>query len=295
MKSIIVLICACLATPALAQDLPVSLSDGATWSITAEHTRSAEGMGPTRNWSLTTVKRFTWHAGGKGKPDTLTVTPVSAVPGAGSPPELAAARSLAIPATLVVDESLAPGDVVNRDEVRSEFLRIAPGAAKDFPDLVDVSSKAMIASELATASRGQGFGLKLKQPVSADISMPNALGGPAMRGVETVELAAFDKKSGRAVIKWRQALDPESFKESAQAMMLGMAKNKVDPAKIEEARVAFQTASMTNEADCLYEIDIRTGLALRGECDMDSAVTMQGKTQKVSERWVISQTLPGPS
>jgi len=295
MKHTIIVLLACWAAPAMAQDLPVQLSDGATWTITAEHTRQAEGMGEAQNWSLTTVKRLTWHAGGKGKPDTLTVTPVSAVPGAGSPPELAAARSLAIPATLVVSESLAPVEVVNRAEVRAEFLRLVPNASKSSIELIDASSTAMIASELATASRGQGFGLKLKRPVSADTSMPNPLGGPALRAIETAELAYFDDKRGRAVIKWRQELDPDSFKASTVAMLTAMGKDKVDPAKLEKARAAFATATMTNRAQCLFEIDIRTGLARRGDCELNNEVTVQGKTTKVYEHWTISQTEPGPA
>jgi hypothetical protein len=263
MKHTFIVLLACCTTPAMAQDLPVQLSDGATWTITAEHTRQAEGMGEAQNWSLTTVKRLTWHAGGKGKPDTLTVAPLSAIPGAGSPVELAAARSLAIPATVVVGESLAPAEIVNRDEVRAEFLRLVPNASKASLDLVDASSKAMIVSELATASRGQGFGLKLKQPVSADASMPNPLGGPALRATETAELAYFDSKRGRAVIKWSQALDPDSFKASTMVLLASMAKARVDPVKIEDARAAFATATMMNRTECLYEIDIRTGLARR--------------------------------
>jgi hypothetical protein len=293
MKSAVLLFLSILAGPAVAQDLPVSLPDGASWTLTAEHTRRAEGMGEALNWSLTTTKRLTWHAGRRGKPATLTVTPISAVAGEGSPPEIARARSLAIPATLTVDESLAPGEVVNRDEVRAEFLRLVPDAANGAPAMIDVSSKAMIASELATASRGQGFGLKLNQPISADASMPNPLGGPALRAVETVELASFDKERGRAVIKWRQALDPGSFKASIAAMLAAMAKDKANPAKIEDARATLETATMTNRTECLYEIDIRTGLASRGDCQIDTGVTVQGKSQKVSEHWTISQTEPG--
>lgn len=293
MKLKIATLLVCCAMPAKAQDLPVRLADGASWTITAEHSRRAEGMGQAQNWSLTTVKRLTWHAGGKGKPDTLTVTPLSSVAGADSAPEVATARSLGIPATLVVDKSLAPREVVNRDETRAEFRRLVPNAPQDQANLIDSAIKAMIASELAMASRGQGFGLKLKQPLSSEGSLPNPLGGPAVRAIETAELAGFDGKHGRALIEWRQSVDPESFKASTAAILTSMAKDKVDPAKIEKARAAFSTASLTNETTCLYEIDIQTGLARRGDCVTKSAVSMQGKTQIVSEHWTLSQTEPG--
>lgn len=295
MRHAAAILLACFVTPAVAQIAPIRLPDGATWTITAEHTRRAEGAGQAQNWSLTTVKRLTWHAGGNGKPNTLTVTPVSAVPGAGSSPEVAIGRSLAIPAVLVVDQSLTPGDVVNRDEVRAEFRRLVPSAPKDSTDLIDAATKAMIASELVIASRAQGLELQLKKPRSAEIGMPNPLGGQPLRATEIVQVEAVDIKNGRAVVKWRQALDPESFKASAAAILTTMAQGKVEPAKIEAARAAFATASMINETECFYEIDLPTGLARRGECFVDFAVNLSGKTQKASDHWVISQTMPGAS
>jgi hypothetical protein len=295
MKHAIAILLACCATPAMAEDLPVTLANGATWTLTAEHTRSTEGGNKPQNWSLTTVKRLTWHAGDKRKPDTLTVTPISAVAGAGSPPEVATARSLAIPATLVVDESLVPGEVVNKAEVRAEFARLIPSAATASPELVDASSRAMIASELGTVSRAQGLALKLGELVSVEVEMPNPLGGPPLRGVESALLESFDKPTGRAVVQWRQALDPASVKESTAGMLLSMAKGKVDPAKIEEARAVFATAAIQNETACRHEIDIPSGLTLKAECDTTNTVTLQGKTQRVADRWIISQTLPGTS
>jgi len=116
-----------------------------------------------------------------------------------------------------------------------------------------------------------------------------------VRAIETAELADFDKTRGRAVIKWRQALDPDSFKASTVAMLAAMANGKVEPAKIAEARAALATAKMTSQTECLYEIDIHTGLARRGDCQVNNEVSVQGKTQRVSEHWTISQTEPGTS
>ncbi|MDB5424039.1 MAG: hypothetical protein JWQ29_1455 [Phenylobacterium sp.] len=288
MKRIIILL-TCLATPAIAADFPVSLADGATWTITAEHTQRAEGAGEAHNWSLKTIKQLTWHAGAGGKPATLTVTPVSAVPGENSPAEVAAGRSLAIPATLTVDESLAPGEIQNRAEVRAEFIRLVPKAAGAADKLIEASAAAMIASELGIASRGQGFAsLKPGQAVSAPVDLPNPFGGPPLRGIQSVKLSAPSKTSSRAVIEWRQTVDPNALKGIFATIV-----NSVEPAKRDEARAAFATASLTNDTVCFYEIDIPTGLARRGECYVDVVVSMQGKTQKSSDRWVISQTMPG--
>lgn len=291
----VAILLACAASPAMAQELPVTLKDGATWTITAEHTRSGEGLGPMHNWGVATVKRLTWHAGDKNRPATLTVVPVSAKALPGSPAEIATARSLAIPATLAVDEGLVPGPVLNRDEVRAEFARIAPGAAGASAAIIDASTKAMIASELGMTSHAQALPLKIGQPISAEIDMPNPLGGPPLRGVESASLESLDRGSGRAVVMWRQVLDPAAFKASVRGMLAAMAKGKLSPEKIEEARKAFADASTESQTVCRHEVDIHTGLAVKTECDMTMATTMQGKTQRVSEHWTVTQSPPEPA
>jgi hypothetical protein len=249
-------------------------------------------MGQAQNWGLTTVKRLTWHAGAKDQPATLTVTPVSSTAAPGSPPEVATARSFAIPATLVVDEGLTPGPVVNKDEVRAAFSKLIPDATKIPAAMIDASTRAMIASELVVVSHAQGLTLKQGKTISADIDMPNPIGGPPMRAVETARLDSFDKKAGRAVVQWRQVLDPAAFKASTMGMLLAMTKNKLSPEKIEEARAAFADAAMQNETVCHHEIDLPTGLAVKVECNLTSLTTVQGKTQRVTEHWAVAQTLP---
>jgi hypothetical protein len=291
MKLKIAALIACCATSAMAQTSRVSLRDGATWTITAEHTRKANfGQAPT--WGLVTVKRLTWHAGGKGQADTLTVTPISSKALPGSPVEVETARSLAIPATLAVDEGLTPGPVLNKEEARAEVVKLAPSAAGGPVSVVDAAAKAMIASELMMTSHAQGLPLQPGKPVSASADMPNPIGGPPLRATESASLESIDRKAGRAVVIWRQVLDPEAFKASAEGMLAAMAKGKVAPERMQEARAAFADASMESQTTCRHEIDIPSGLAIKTQCDMTMATTLQGKTQQVAEHWTITQTLP---
>lgn len=292
MKPVVVtaLLVSC-AMPAFAQTERVTLKDGATWIITAEHTRTGD-IGQAPNWGLVTVKRLTWHAGGKGRIDTLTVTPISSKALPGSPVEVATARSLAIPATLEVDESLTPGPVLNAEAARAEVVKLAPSAASGPASVLDAAAKAMIASELMMTSHGQGLPLKVGKTVSAGAEMPNPLGGPPMRAVESATLDSFDAKAGRAAVTWRQVLDPAAFKASTEAMLLSMAKGKLSPEKIAEVRAAFAGASMQSQTTCRHQIALPSGLAIKSECDMTLATTLQGKTQHVAEHWTITQSLP---
>jgi hypothetical protein len=281
------------ATSAAAQEFPVHLQDGASWTITAEHTRSAEGGGPAQNWNLTTVKRLTWHApGADGKP-SLTVTPLSATPGPNSPPEVAQARSLAIPATVAVGPDLSPGDVLNREEVRAEFRRLVPGANPQDTPLIDVSAKVMIAAELATVSRGQALGFAGGRPIQASVQLPNPLGGgPPLRATQAAQLESFDRTMGIAKVRWSQALDPESFKSAVAAMLAQLGHQKLAPARLAELRTTLETATYANTTDCSYVIDIRTGLANRAQCATSTHFSAQGRSQDVVEAWTITQTTP---
>ncbi|HEX3367684.1 hypothetical protein [Phenylobacterium sp.] len=227
--------------------------------------------------------------------DGAAWTPVSADALPGSPPEVAQGRSFPIPATVAVDDALVPGPVLNKDEVRAEFVRRFPTFATEKPAILDASSKAMIASELIVVSRAQGLNLDAGKIISADTEMPNPLGNVPMRAVQTARLESLDKKAGRAVVEWRQVLDPAAFKASIEAMLLNMGKDKISPEKLEEARAVFASASMQSETICRHEIDIHSGLAVAVECRASDTITVQGKTQHVEEHWRITQTKPEPA
>lgn len=291
MKLKIAAVLLCCATSAVAQTPRVTLKDGATWTITAEHTRKAD-FGQAPSWGLVTVKRLTWRAGAKGQADTLTVTPISSKALPGSPVEIETARSLAIPATLAVDGSLVPGPVINKDEARAQVVKLAPSAANGPVAMLDAAAKAMIASELVMTSHAQGLPLQPGKPVSAAVDMPNPIGGPPMRATESASLESVDRTAGRAVVVWRQVLDPSAFKASTEGMLAAMAKGKLAPEKIQEARATFADATMESQTTCRHEIDIPSGLAVKAVCDMTIATTLGGKTQHVAEHWTITQTLP---
>jgi len=223
------------------------------------------------------------------------VSPLSATAGPNSPPEVAQARSLAIPATLAVGAGLAPGDVLNREEVRAEFRRLVPSANPQDTPLIDVSARVMIAAELAAVSRGQGLGFPGGRPTEASVQLPNPLGGgPPLRATQAAQLESFDRTMGIAKVRWSQALDPQSFKTAVAAMITQLGRQKLAPAKLAEARATLESATYSNHTDCSYVIDIRTGLASRAQCADATHLSVQGRSQDVVETWTITQSTPDP-
>jgi hypothetical protein len=278
-----------MAAPAMAEDFPVHLPDGATWTITAEHSRSVEGDRP-QAWSLTTTKRLSWRAGRGGQPATLTVTPLSAVPGSGSPPELARARSLAVPAKVAVDEDLMPQAIVNTAEVRAEFAKLVPDAANGPAELVDASIMAMVASETAQAARLQGLSLNVGKPISAAGSMASPFGGGPINVTETAELESYSAPQHRAVLVWSVKADPTSFRDALSTMLA--ASMRSDPRKLAEAKAGLASLSATMENVCRGEVDTTTGLATHVECTQTEVISQDGKSQRNTERWLITETQP---
>jgi len=287
----LILLTAWLAGPAAAADFAIHLHDGATWTVTAEHSRKVEGAHP-QSWTLTTVKRLTWR---QGKPATILVTPISATPGAGSPPELAQARSLAIPATVTVDEDLQPLGFVNLDEVRAEFRRIVPSAAGAPAELVDASALAMAATELGVTSRLQGLPVPSGKPTALEGEMELAPAGVSVKTHETIQLESSDPVRHRAVLVWRQTPDAASYRASLAAMLANMARDKIDPAKLAEAKAAWARINLSGENSCRDEIDTDTGLAVSVECSMVQTITDGAQVQRLSEHWTITQTSPEKS
>jgi hypothetical protein len=182
--------------------------------------------------------------------------------------------------------------VVNKEEARAVVARLAPGAASGPVSVLDAAAKAMIASELMMTSHAQGLPLQPGKPISAAAEMPNPIGGPPLRATESASLESVDRKAGRAVVIWRQVLDPGALKASVEGMLAAMAKGKVSPEKIQEARAAFADASMESQTTCRDEVALPSGLAIKAVCDMSMATTVQGKTQHAAEHWTITQTLP---
>lgn len=282
------------ATPALAQKLPVRLAEGAAWTFVATHERESEGG---KSYSVTTSKRLTWTAGPSGQ-GRLRMDHLSVTANAGLPPEAAFTQTLTIPVEFEVDEGLAPNGVRNPDQVRAAVreMLVKSGATPQEidrrvaanPAILDQTAMALVGRELGLLARAQGSNLRLGLPGYEEDETPNPLGGPMIRSRLIYELESYDAATGRAVVTWRSAMDPDSMRAS-----LVEAAERAPPARRAEAQAAFAKMRVENERSCRNEIDIPSGLAVKIECLTRLSVTSDDKTRTSTDRWTITQTLPG--
>lgn len=292
------LLLASLATPVAAHSLPVKVQDGAAWTMTVEQSRETKRGDKVQAWTFLNTQRLSLSG------DRLTVTPISIKAEAGPSQQAAAARTLSVPVIMTVDETLSPEEIVNRPQVSTAVSAMLQGAgigadekaamAKASPALVDATVDALAKSDLVRAALAQGVDLELGVATPYEDRLPNPLGGPPIRSKASFTLESYDAKTGRAVISWRQQLDPGSTRESI-SLALNALTAKIAPERVDEARAAFAKMTVTRDDACRHEIDIPTGIAVRVECSSLMTSGVGDETGQVRDRWIITQTLPETS
>lgn len=292
------LLLASLATPVAAHNLPVRVPDGAAWTMTIEQSRETKRGDTVQAWSFLSTRRLSLSG------DRLTIVPVSIKAEPGLSQQAAAGRNLPVAVVVTVDETLAPQDIVNRPQVSAAVGAMLQGAgvgegekaaiAKISPALIDATVESLAKSDLARAALAQGADLELGVPSPYEDRLPNPLGGPPIQSRANFTLESYDAKTGRAVISWRQQLDPESTRESL-ALALNDLTAKIAPERVADARAAFAKMTVTRDDTCRHEIDIPTGLAVRVECSSLMTTGVGDETGQITDRWTITQTLPETS
>ena len=302
MRLALALLAGALATPAAAQELPVTLPGHATWTMTVERTRerTRQDVAPQIARSVSTTD-VDWTAGDDGGVITLRIrsAPLDG-PGASG---FAASSLLDQPIVLEVDSSLAPTSIRNWSQVLARLEQnidrtvtepAAAAAKKIYSDMSPELAAQVVSRELSLVARSQGTALTLGEPVSYEDALPNPLGGPAIKAVGSYELQAYDAVAGRAVIAWRQAMDPESARKSLTQALTAMTA-RLAPDKLKEAEAAFTGMQIGREDVCRHEIDIPTGLALKVVCTSAISNSAKGETATNLDRWTITQTRPQSS
>lgn len=285
--TVALLLAAALTT---APPMEVRLKDGATWTLVADHSLSTERDGKTESWSLKTEKRLTWRKGGFTRNAQVTVTPLSATPGPGSPPEVAKGRSFPVEAAVEVDASLMPTRFVDQKAVRAVFAEVAGRDLAGVEALADPAAMAMIAAEMAVVGRAQAFPLVPGKPYVHQTSLPGPVAGFELKARTTYLMETYDETAGRAVVTWRQEVDPTSFNDSVASLLAFVA--KASPDKLEKTRTALADMAMTRDEACRYELDLRSGLATKADCESLVSISSSKSQGRIIERWAITQTLP---
>lgn len=303
MRLALALLAGALATSAAAQELPVTLPGHATWTMTVERTRerTRQDAAPQIARSVSTTD-VDWAADGDGGVITLRVRSAQLDgPGASG---FDASSLLGQPIVLEVDSSLAPTSVRNWSQVLAWLEQnidrtvtepaAAAAAKKIYSDMSPELAAQVVSRELSLVALSQGTALTLGEPVSYEDALPNPLGGPAIKAVGSYELQAYDAVAGRAVIAWRQAMDPESARKSLTQALTAMTA-RLAPDKLKEAEAAFAGMQIGREDVCRHEIDIPTGLALKVVCTSAISNSAKGETATNLDRWTITQTRPQSS
>lgn len=286
-----------MASPAFAQELPVKLADGATWTMSVQRDRERiqDGKAPQKSHTEST-STLTWKQGGQ-----LSVQPQSAKALGPGSEEINAQALLKLPVLLTVDEALTPTSIVNWTQVRQGLDELIDGSVSDpkvaaatkgaFTNLSPDVAAQVLMREVVLTSLGQGTALRLGQDVPYADNLPNPLGGPPIKAAGRFRLETYDARAGRALVTWTSAFDQASASESLRQSMNAMAQ-RVAPDNADEARKFFEGAKIDRQDTCRHQIDIPTGLAMKVECSSTIIITAQGRTGQNVDRWTITQSLP---
>ncbi|MCX7588667.1 hypothetical protein [Phenylobacterium sp. 58.2.17] len=291
MKPAAAVLAAALATSAAADEFPVRLDDGATWTMTVDHTIETDRAGVKEIVGTTTTSQLVWA------PGVVTVRQVSIGGREGVPDEAVQALNLGVPVELTVDEALQPTGIRNEAQVRDAVAAMLKRTTPNSPDPAAVGpGKAAIfkgmVEELAMrdvrrTSISQGMSLKPGKATAYEGSLQSPFGGSPMTATGSYTLITRDRAANRAVIHWRQAIDPKSAQRGvadiATASFDGLTDKQAEALRESVAKLAFD-----QHEECRHEIDIATGLALNVQC---SSTVVADNITRV-ERWTITQTQP---
>lgn len=289
-----------VSAPACAEDfaVPIALPSGAIIDLVIEksqgETRGGK-VGPIAGATFRYRQTVTPEGDGYRVRQVMTdaAFPAGARPDTGESRLLAAASDL----SYLADESLAPVELIDWDATIDRMLAViaeadpeAPKAALDatrkmFADMGPDLGADVLLKEQNVLAATQTLGLDKGKALEETQQVPNPLGGPPIDSIYRIELVSLDVAAARAKIRSTQILDPASAGRSMKAAMERMMK---EMGKSDTAPSDFH---MDRSIVCAYDMDLKTGLTARVECDMKASFTAGGETGGRTERTVITQTL----
>jgi hypothetical protein len=283
MRGLIVAAALAFATPALAAsyEFPVDVPDGATWTVETVRVRTGERDGkPIR--SETRSRYGVRYRSLKGGGGLLTLRLDK-----GSLPDPLKGVSLAAferPLELEVDETLTPLRARNWPEYRQALFALLD---------TDDQAHSIMAPAFNYIGLGQGLALDRGRPLAYEGEQPNPVGGAPIRTRASYVLESVDRKGGRAVIAWKQTLDPESMRAAVLEIARPLLEKAAKPDEKAEVEKLMATLVIGRDDRCRFEIDVPTGLAAKVECSSETRVTVPGQgALNTTDSWTITQTVP---
>lgn len=300
--SILLALSAGPAMVAPSMPLPVAVKNGDVWTQDISHTQSRQlGSKPEQSWTLTTHAKVTYRAR-KGEADRMGLEWTGAEASDGAPDLIKAAAGFLFPIDLEVDEHLTPTRIVNWDALKGAMTKVyqqtlseavARDAAIAMLDKLDgATATPMMLQEQTLLALGQGTSLQIGVTTQYEDQIASPLGGQPVKATGAFTLVSADRKSGRAVVRWTQDLDPESASQAAMAFVDRLIAT-APAAKQDEARSYLSTMTLARHDACDYQIDIRTGLAVEAQCTSETRSGVKDQLGRRSDTWRMTQTLPG--
>lgn len=265
-------------------ELPVNLKDGATWTIRSERSRLDDGV-LVGGQVLVSTSRATFRVGETSH--TLILEPLGGSATADLPSELRA-EGLDFALELEVDDALTPIRMRNWPRLRDSLLayfekqpadpRFANPVKAVYRQLSDEDAPSMFTPHLGFLGLGQGLAGEIGEAHTYEDKIENPLGGPPIDTKGAITIQSHDKKAGRAVVVWTQTLDPASMKASVAAMAKQFGASGVGD------------MSVGRDERCRFDIDVRTGLVERADCESLVTIAGEGQTRRRADRWLVTQT-----
>lgn len=299
---------AVLAMAAATYAAPLDLPKTAKVEMVVVKTREDIRAGKTTRNSGETRYDKTIEARDGGYRVTLKASSIK-LPDTPAAAKAEAAMSSLMKMTFVyaADDDLRPTAVEDWPRLMAEFRKGMQalagddeGAAKAMDAAVSMFSGMSAEQAAGVFLKEDGFlsipinvELELGKPATAEDSIPNPLGGPPIKADTALVLRKVDAARGVAALRWTQTLDPESTRASLTQMMQAMMARMGPGADKPETKAMFEKMSLDRTSACDYEVDMKTGLTLKADCESKLSVTdpSTGQTGQRNEYWVITQTL----
>lgn len=183
------------------------------------------------------------------------------------------------------------GELVGANAPKTEIEALSAQVKQLLGSMTPEAAAGAFLKEQALLAAPQMMMLDLRKPLGGDIEVPNPFGGAGtLTRTQSYELKSLDKKAGKAVIEFKDALDPDSVKALIGPMMARLAPDAPRPTEAELA--AFKIEQTTA---CRYEMDLKTGLTAKADCTLiRSALDDNGKMDRRVETIVMTQRLELP-
>ena len=302
------MILAALAMAAATYAAPLDLPKTAKVEMVVVKTREDIRAGKTTRNSGETRYDKTIEAKGDGYRVTLKATSIKLPDSpAGAKAEAAMGDLMKMTFVYAAGDSLRPTAVEEWPRLMAELRKAMQAVAGGDEDAAKGMDAAVSMFSGMSAEQAAGVFLKedgfLSIPINVELEpgkpatyeemLPSPLGGPPIKSQGAVALQKVDTGRGVATLRWTQTLDPESTRASISQVIQALMARMGPEASKPEVKAMFEKMTFDRTSACDYEVDLKTGLTAKADCEAKLSLTdpTTGQIGQRNEYWAITQTL----